>query len=126
MWQHKSWDVGLTEKRVGRYYNDNGSLSYLINGFKIPYPVDQAITINPFNLVNAFVNYTVKNANHFRGTKIQFAMNNLANSHSLVGVTPATAATATTPFVASGVDQLNLLPGRKLLHHDNRGYAPKR
>ncbi len=77
--------MGLTEKRVGRYFNDNGSLSYLIGGIKVPYPVDQAITIDPFNLVNVFVNYTIKNSSHFRGTKIQFALNNLANSHNSGG-----------------------------------------
>jgi hypothetical protein len=39
--------MGLTYKRVGQYYNDNGSLSYKINGISIPYPVDQAVTIIP-------------------------------------------------------------------------------
>ena len=53
LWQHRNFDVGLTYKRVGQYYNDNGSLSYKINGISIPYPVDQAITINPFSLTNA-------------------------------------------------------------------------
>jgi iron complex outermembrane receptor protein len=126
MWQHTNWDVGLTEKRVGRYFNDNGSLTYLIGGIKVPVPVDQAITIDPFNLVNVFVNYTVKNASHFRGTKIQFALNNLANSHSLVGVTPAIAATASAPFVSNGADLLNLLPGRSMSITITGGYAPKR
>ena len=26
LWQHHNWDVGLVYKRVGQYYNDNGSL----------------------------------------------------------------------------------------------------
>ena len=64
-----------------------------INGVSIPYPVDQAITINPFNLVNVFLNYTIKNTSYLRGTKIQLAINNLANSHNLVGITPGVAAT---------------------------------
>ena len=80
LWQHHNWDVGLIYKRVGQYYNDNGTLNYTINGVKIPYPVDQAITIQPWDLVNVFFNYTIKNSSFLRGTKIQFAVNNLANS----------------------------------------------
>ena len=72
-------------------YNDNGSLTYMINGIKVPYPVDQAITINPFNLVNFFANYTIKNASWLRGSKIGLAVNNLADNHSIVGITPGVA-----------------------------------
>ena len=126
LWQHRNWDVGLTYKRVGQYYNDNGSLTYLINGIKIPYPVDQAITISPFELTNVFINYTVKNTSHLRGTKIQLAVDNLANSHNIVGVTPAIAATAAAPFVANGGDLLNLLPGRSVTLTITGGYAPRR
>ncbi len=126
LWQHRNFDFGTTYKRVGQYYNDNGSLNYKINGISIPFPVDQAITINPWGMANVFVNYTVKNSSHFRGTKIQLAINNLANSHSLVGVTPGVAATATTPFVQSPTDQLNLLPGRSFSITITGGYAPKR
>jgi iron complex outermembrane receptor protein len=126
MWQHSSWDVGLINKRVGRMYNDNGSLTYLIGGQKLPFPVDQAIAINPFDLTNVFINYTIKNASRLRGTKIQLAVNNLFNSHNLVGVTPATAATATVPYVQSPGDLLNLLPGRSITITITGGYAPKR
>ena len=84
----RTGSVGLVDKRVGTLYNDNGTLNYLINGITIPYPVDQAITINPFNLVNVFVNYTIKNTSWLRGSKIGLAVNNLANSHNLVGITP--------------------------------------
>jgi iron complex outermembrane receptor protein len=126
LWQHRNWDVGLTDKRVGRYYNDNGSLSYKINGISVPYPVDEAVTINPFSLTNVFVNYTIKSASRLRGTKIQLAVNNLANHHNIVGITPATAATATTPFVQSPNDLLNLLPGRSFTLTITGGYAPRR
>jgi len=126
LWQHRNWDVGLTHKRVGQYYNDNGSLNYKINGITIPVPVDQAITISPFNLTNVFVNYTIKNASRLRGTKIQLAVNNLANNHNVVGVTPATAATATVPYVQSPGDLLNLLPGRSITITITGGYAPRR
>jgi iron complex outermembrane recepter protein len=126
LWQHRNYDMGLTWKRVGRYYQDNGSLPYKINGISVPYPVDQAVTIQPWNLVNVFLNYTVKTSSRFRGTKIQLAVNNLANSHNLVGITPGLAATATTPYVQSPGDQLNLLPGRSISLTITGGYAPKR
>jgi iron complex outermembrane receptor protein len=126
LWQHNNWDVGLVNKRVGQSYNDNGTLNYVINGIKVPYPVDQAITISPFDLTNVFVNYTVKNASWLRGSKIGFAVNNLADNHNLVGITPFTAATATVPFAPNAGDQLNLLPGRSLMITLTAGYAPKR
>ncbi len=125
-WQRRNWDVGVINKRVGKMYNDNGSFSYLIDGQKLPYPVDQAVSINPFDLTNFFINYTIKNTSHLRGTKIQFAVDNLFNSHNVVGVTPAIAATATVPFVANGGDQLNLLPGRSFSITVTGGYAPSR
>jgi iron complex outermembrane receptor protein len=125
-WKHSNWDLGLVDKRVGTLYNDNGSLNYLINGAKIPYPVDQAITIDPFNLVNVFVNYTVKNSSWMRGSKIGLAVNNLANSHNIVGITPFTAPTATAPYVANPGDQLNLLPGRSVMITFTAGWAPRR
>ena len=126
MWQHGSWDVALINKRVGRMYNDNGTLTYLIGGQKLPFPEDQAIAINPFDLTNVFVNYTIKNTSRLRGTKVQLAFNNLFNSHNIVGVTPATAATATAPYVQSPGDLLNLLPGRSISITITGGYAPKR
>jgi iron complex outermembrane receptor protein len=126
LWQHKSWDVGVTYKRVGTYYNDNATLSYKINGLTVPYPVNQAVTIKPFELTNLFVNYTIKNASRLRGSKIQFGLNNLTDSHNLVGITPATAPTATTPFVAAPGDLLNLLPGRSFSISITGGYASRR
>jgi iron complex outermembrane receptor protein len=125
-WQQRNWDVGIFNKRVGPMYNDNGSLNYFINGASVPYPVDQAISINPFDVTNVFVNYTVKNASWLRGSKIGLAVNNLLNSHNIVGVTPFTAATATVPFAPNALDQINLLPGRSVMVSLTVGYAPKR
>jgi iron complex outermembrane receptor protein len=126
LWRHKDWDVGLIEKRVGTLYNDNGSLTYLIGGIKIPYPVDQAITINPFNMVNVYVNYTLKSQSWLRGSKIGLAVNNLADSHNVVGVTPAIAATSTVAYAQSPGDLLNLLPGRSVMLRFTVGFAPRK
>jgi iron complex outermembrane receptor protein len=126
LWRQKNFDVGLIEKRVGTFYNDNGSLTYNINGLKIPYPVDQAVTIQPFNLVNLFVNYTIKNQSFLRGSKIGLAINNLADSHNIVGITPAIGPTSTVAFAPNSADLLNLLPGRSVMVTLTVGYAPKR
>jgi iron complex outermembrane receptor protein len=126
LWRHKDWDVGLVEKRVGTLYNDNATLNYLINGAMIPFPVDQAIKIDPFNVVNVFLNYTVKSGSWLRGSKIGLAVNNLANSHNLVGVTPAVTPTLSAPYVQNPSDLLNLLPGRSVMVTFTAGFAPRR
>jgi len=128
LWRHKNWDVGLIEKRVGTLYDDNGTISYTIPGLpkSIAYPADQAITINPFNVVNVFVNYQIKNQSWLRGSKIGLAVNNLADSHNVVGITPFTAATPSALFVPNAGDQLNLLPGRSVMATFTVGWAPRR
>jgi iron complex outermembrane receptor protein len=126
LWVKNSWDVGLVNKRVGQMYNDNGSLSYLINGQNLPYPVDQALRIDPFDLTNFYVNYTVKKASWLRGSKIGIAATNLFNSHNIVGVTPAIAATQTVHYVENGSDLLNLVPGRSIMLTLTAGWAPRR
>jgi iron complex outermembrane receptor protein len=125
-YQHKNWDVGIFDKRVGTMYNDNGTFNYVINGAKIPYPVDQAITIQPFSVTNLYVNYTMKGSSFLRGSKLGVSVNNLFDNHNLVGVTPFTAATAAVPFAPNPLDQLNLLPGRSFMVSLTVGYAPKR
>jgi iron complex outermembrane recepter protein len=126
MWIHKNFDVGFIDKRVGQMYNDNGTLTYTINGIQVPYPVDQAITIAPFSVMNFFANYTIKNASWLRGSKLGLAINNLADNHSIVGVLPAVAATATVPYVQNQYDQINLLPGRSVMATLTVGWAPRR
>jgi iron complex outermembrane receptor protein len=113
LWRHKDWDVGLVDKRVGTLYNDNATFN-------------QAIKIDPFNLLNTFVNYTVKGGSFLRGSKIGLAVNNLANSHNIVGITPAIAPTVSAPYVQSPNDLLNLLPGRSVMVTFTAGFAPRR
>jgi iron complex outermembrane receptor protein len=126
LWHHSDWSAGLVDKRVGMMYNDNATLNYAINGISIPFPVDQAVTINPFNLVNLFADYTIKGSSFLRGSKIGLAVNNLANSHNIVGVTPATAPTLSAPYVSNPSDVLNLLPGRSVMMTFTVGWAPRR
>ncbi len=126
LWRHKNFDLGLVNKNVGRMYNDNGSLSYVINGIPISYPVNQAVKIDSFDIVNVFANYTIKNASFLRGSTIGVAVNNLADNHALIGVTPAVKATAAVPFTPNAGDLLNLVPGRSVMVTLTAGWSPRR
>jgi iron complex outermembrane receptor protein len=125
-YQHRNYDVGLLYKRVGTFYNDNGSLAYLINGISLKFPVDQAITIAPFEVTNFFFNYTIKNDGWLRGSKLGFSVNNLFNDQNIVGVSPATKATLAVPFAPNANDLINTVPGRSVMVSLTVGYAPKR
>ncbi len=104
----KSWDLGFFNKRIGTMYNDNGA-------------INQAVAIDPFNVSNLFLNYTVRGDSYLRGTKIRFGINNLLDNHSIVGVTPAsTASSAPAPG-----DILTLLPARSISLTVTFGYAPQ-
>jgi Carboxypeptidase regulatory-like domain/TonB dependent receptor len=71
-----AWNVGFFTKRVGRMYNDNGS-------------IHEAVPIDPFDLTNRFVNYTVGGRSRLSSTRIRFAVNNLTDSHAITAITPA-------------------------------------
>jgi iron complex outermembrane receptor protein len=88
--------------------------------------VDQAVSINPFDITNVFVNYTIKNSSWLRGSKLGLAVNNLFDSHNIVGVSPAVPATNTASYVYSPYDQINLLPARSIMATFIIGYSPKR
>jgi iron complex outermembrane receptor protein len=105
----KSWDLGFFNKRIGAMYNDNGS-------------TNQAIAIDPFNVSNVFLNYTVRGDSYLRGTKIRLGVNNLLDKHSIVGVNAASTATS----VSSPNDILTLLPARSVSLTVTFGYAPAR
>ena len=111
-WQEKNWNIGFFDKRIGKLYNDNGSLN-------------QAIPIDPFSIANAYVNYTVKNASFLRGTKIALSVNNVLDNHAITGITPGAKGTAAAPYAVSPLDQLYLLPGRSVMISLTFGYAPR-
>jgi hypothetical protein len=84
-------------KRVGKMYNDNGA-------------TNQAVAIDPFNITNLFVNYTLKGASRFAQTKIKLAVNNLFNDQNIVGVNPASTKTS----VPAPGDVLNIMAARSV------------
>ncbi len=104
----RQWDLGMFNKRVGRMFNDNGSNN-------------QAIKIDPFNVTNAFLNYTIKGESYLRGTKIRLAVNNLFDNHAITGVNPFSSKSN----VPAPGDVLTLLPARSVSMTMTFGYAPK-
>ena len=104
-----NWDLGFFNKRIGKMYNDNGN-------------THQAIAIDPFNITNLFLNYTVKQKSFLRGTKFRVGFNNLFDKHNIVGLTPA----ATTTSTAAPGDFLTLMAGRSVSVAVTFGYAPKK
>ena len=114
MYQHANWDAAFFSKRIGPMWNDAGKGNTLFN---------QAVPIDPFNMTNVFVNYTVKGASALRGTKLRLSVNNLLDKHSIVGVAPVNVAQHPTP---AGGDTLTLLPGRSVMLTVQFGFAPPR
>jgi iron complex outermembrane receptor protein len=94
-------------------YNDNGS-------------AHQAVPIDPFNVSNIFVNYTIRRSSFLRGSKLALSVNNLFDNHNIVAITPGNGPTATVPYAPSGGDFLTLMPGRSVMLSLTVGYAPRR
>jgi iron complex outermembrane recepter protein len=107
-YQAHGMDLGVIEKRVGDYYNDNGSYH------------NQAY-VAPYNNVNLFLNYTIRKSSLFDGSKIRFSVNNLFNSDNVVDVFPFNSPTPVngSAYIAttapSPLDQLNLTSGRSFM-----------
>lgn len=121
--QQRNLDLGVFQKLVGPMWNDNKTFH------------DQ-VPIQPFNSVNVFLNYTVRNNTLFDQTKISLSFNNLLNEQDIIGVTPANAAVpvvvggTTSTYVAnttaSGGDLLSLTPGRSIMLSITFGLQPRR
>jgi len=97
-YQNYDWSIGLMGKRVGTMYQDNGS-------------THQAVTIDPFFMPNLFINYTLKTPSaKVKQIRLKLSVNNLNDSHAIVGVSPAA---ATTSVPAPG-DYLTILAARSV------------
>jgi iron complex outermembrane receptor protein len=107
-YQQGNWDLGFFNKRIGSMFNDNGT-------------INQAVTIDPFNYTNLFLNYTIKGESEFNQTKIRLSVNNLFDKHNIVGVKLA----GTTTAIGDN-DTLTLLPGRSVMLSMTFGFAPHR
>ncbi len=96
----RSWNLGFFNKRVGRMFNDNGA-------------VHEAFTIDPFNITNLFVNYTLGGASALSQSRIRLAINNLTDSHAITGV-PKGGTAASTSLAPSANDLLTVMAGRSV------------
>jgi iron complex outermembrane receptor protein len=103
-----NWNVGLFSKRVGQMYNDNTS-------------IHQAIPIDPFNITNLFLNYTVRGSSRLSQSRLRLAVNNLTDSHAITAVS---AASAKSNAAAPG-DILTLMSGRSVSASLTVGFSPK-
>lgn len=108
----ESWNVGFFNKRVGRLYNDNSS-------------VQQAFVIDPFNITNLFLNYTVRGSSKLSESRIRLAVNNLTDSHAITGVPKAGSAKSTSTAPSPG-DLLTVMPGRSVSLSLTVGFSPAR
>jgi len=84
------------------------------------FTVTQAVAIDPFNITNLYINYTLKSLSKFSQTRIKLTFNNLFDKHSIVGVKPA----ATTSNLPAGGDILTLLAARSVSLSLTFGFSP--
>jgi len=128
-YQHKSFDLGFFNKRIGTMYIDNGAYH------------NQA-TIAPFDFSNLFFNYTVRGGGRFDQTKVRLSFNNLFNSSAITSDTitgtavtesiPANGTTYTNPFVTNGqtpiagADNIAVMPARSVSLSIIFGFSPRR
>ncbi len=116
-YQAHGMDLGVIEKRVGDYYDANGTYQ------------NQAY-VAPYNNVNLFLNYTIRKGSMFDGSKVSFGINNLFNSENITDVFPFNSPVpvngsqyiATTPV--SPLDQINLTSGRSFVVSFKMGIFP--
>jgi len=118
-YQAHGFDLGVIEKRVGDHYNDNGSYH-------------NQVYDAPFNNVNLFLNYTLRNHSIFNESKIRFSINNLFNDESVLDVASSNSAVAvgSSAYLAttapSPLDQMSLTAGRSYMVTFRMGIFPNR
>jgi len=100
-YQRNNWSVNLSANRVGQMYNDDSTGK------------NEAFVIDPVTVANLFANYTIKTPSSFaKQLKLQFGVNNLFDTHAIVGIASATAGSSSaTPNKA---DLLTVTPGRSV------------
>jgi iron complex outermembrane receptor protein len=137
-YQHKAWDAGFFNKRIGTFYIDSAATS---SAPLLPAYHNQA-TIAPFDFANLFLNYTIRSGGRFDQTKVRLSFNNLFNSSAITGDTIANTpntitlnANGTTYIDSlntvgqtniSGADNITIMPARSITLSLIFGFSPKR
>jgi iron complex outermembrane receptor protein len=118
-YQAHGLDLGVIEKGIGDHYNDNGTFHHQVYDA-------------PFNNVNLFLNYTVRNDFLFDQSKISFSINNLFNDESITdiassnGAAPVGTSTYLATTAPSPLDLLSLTAGRSYMVTFRLGIFPNR
>jgi iron complex outermembrane receptor protein len=117
-YQQKYFDIGFFDKRIGPQWLDNNDASGAID--------HQVIPVSPFSITGLYFNYTVRKGSRLDQTALRFSVNNLQDSHGIVGVTAFNAnnSAAGPGYVSSLADQLTTLPGRSYALTLTFGYEP--
>jgi iron complex outermembrane receptor protein len=105
--QQRGWDLGFFNKRISNMWQDNGAKN-------------QSVRIDPWEISNLYLNYTIKGENRFAETKFRLTVNNLFDQHSIVGVTPASTATS----APNPGDLLQKLAARSVSMSVTFGFSP--
>jgi iron complex outermembrane receptor protein len=101
-YQQNNLDFGIFNKRVGAMWNDGGKGSSVIN---------QYVPIDPFNVTNLFLNYTVRKGSLLDQSKLRLSFNNLFDTRQITSLTPGLTGPT---YVADPSDTLGLLAGRSI------------
>jgi iron complex outermembrane recepter protein len=118
-YQSRGLDLGIIEKRVGDYYDDNGSYH-------------NQVYVAPYNNVNLLLNFTLRKNSIFDQSKVSFSINNLFNSKNITDVfpynspTPVGTSTYYATTATSPLDQINLTAGRSFVVTFKMGLFPGR
>ena len=100
-YQRNNWSIGASANRVGKMFNDAKD------------GTNEAFVIEAYTVANLFANYTIKNPSTFaKKLKLQFGVNNLFDTHAIVGI--ASAATGSTSANPLAGDLLTVTPGRSV------------
>ncbi len=112
-YRDKRFDVGIFNKNVGDRWADDGAYH-------------QNVPLNPFMMTNFFFNYTVRSGSLFDQSRIKLSINNLLDNHDQVSISPANSVSGSNVrYSPSGLDTLQLLPGRSVMITFQMGFSPK-
>ncbi|HLH32164.1 MAG TPA: TonB-dependent receptor, partial [Terriglobia bacterium] len=107
--QRSGFDLGFFNKRVSNMWNDNGA-------------ANQAIRIDPFEISNMYLNYTIKGENRFNLTKLRLTLNNVFDQHYITGITAA----STKSNAPDPGDLISKLAGRSVTMSVTFGLSPSK
>ncbi|MEI8169148.1 MAG: TonB-dependent receptor, partial [Rhodoferax sp.] len=100
-YQRNNWSLNLSANRVGQMYNDDSTGNH------------EAFVIDPVTVANLFVNYNIKTPASFaKQLKLQFGVNNLFDTHAIVGI--ALAQPGSSSAIPNKADLLTVTPGRSV------------